>query len=87
MNPALVVTGVVDALLVHVGYIDAAVGTDLDIDGTEPWVSGVEGVTDVFGLERRAVGKNIAHHDVAAERMNAEQAAVVLLGQSAAIDV
>ena len=38
-------------------------------------------MADVVGLERRAVGHDVAHHDVVEQRGHAEQHAAVSLGQ------
>src|SRR5262245_60405136 len=85
VDAALVVAGVIDPLLVEVRDVDATVGAKLDIDWAEPGIGRLQGEADVLGLERGAVGQDVAHHDVATKRMNAEQPAVVLIGERAAV--
>ena len=70
----------IDALLVHVRYIDAAIGTNFDVDGSEPLVTCLHWSREVFGLKRGLKRLETAHYHLALQRFDAEQAPVVIVG-------
>ena len=85
INVPLLIPRMRHLAVIPVGDVDRAVGTDLDVHGTEPRVAARHDALNVARLEGRAFGRDVAEDDAPLQRFDAEELSVVALRQRAAV--
>ena len=65
MNPPLIVTRMIAALLVEIRHIERTIGTHLDINWSAPGITAFQRVAQVTRLKRGTLGRNLTVNHVA----------------------